>query len=118
MRVGLLPRVPGVLGIICGVLFVIPITPFPILQVFWLLALAALFGGRWPSGTPPAWETGQAQPWPTQQQVREEREAARRERQGLPPPEPAPAGVEVHGAPPPAPTVHPSSKKRKRKRRR
>jgi hypothetical protein len=118
MRVGLLTRFLGVLGIICGVLFVIPLAPLPILQVFWLLALAMLFSGRWPNGTPPAWETGRPEPWPSQQQVREQREAARRERQGLPPPEPAPSGPDLQGAPPPSPAVHPSSKKRKRKRRR
>jgi hypothetical protein len=78
MRAGLLTRFMGVLGIIVGVLFVIPIgSPLPIVQTFWLLALAALIAGRWPNGVPPAWRTGEAVPWPTQQQLREARERSR-----------------------------------------
>ena len=54
MRVGLLSRFMGVLGIIVGILFVIPIgSPVPVVQAFWLVALAVLFAGRWPSGAPP-----------------------------------------------------------------
>jgi hypothetical protein len=118
MRVGLLTRFMGVLGIICGVLFIIPLAPLPVIQAFWLVALAVLFAGRWPNGNPPAWQTGRAEPWPSQQQLREQRDAARRERQGLPPPEPPAPGPELPGSPPPEPTrAHPSSKKRKRKRR-
>jgi MFS family permease len=122
MRVGLLTRFMGVLGIIVGVLFIVPIgSSLPIVQAFWLLALGVLFLGRWPSGMPPAWVTGDAQPWPTQQEIREARadaqasggeerprRATRRER-AEPPETPAP---EV-----PARRPHPSSKKRKRKRR-
>ena len=127
MRAGLLTRFMGVLGIIVGVLFIIPIgSSLPIVQAFWLLALGVLFLGRWPSGMPPAWVTGEAQPWPTQQELREarmeaqaakgiggdaerpSRRAGRRER-AEPPETPAP---EL-----PARRPHPSSKKRKRKRR-
>ena len=121
MRVGLLSRFMGIVGIFAGVLFVIPFTPLPVVQIFWLGAAAVLFAGRWPSGMPPAWQTGRAEPWPSQQQMREEREAARRERQGLPPPEPKPPEPVVAGdarSPEPSPAAHPSSKKRKRKRRR
>jgi hypothetical protein len=122
MRIGLLTRFMGVAGMFSGFLFVIPVAPVPILQIFWLAAAGVLFAGRWPSGTPPAWQTGRAEPWPSQQQVREEREAARREREGLPPPEPkapepVPAGA-GSGSPAPVPGPHPTSKKRKRKRRR
>jgi len=60
MRVGLLTRFMGVLGIIVGVLFVIPLGPLPVVQAFWLIALAALFAQRWPSGQPPAWASGKA----------------------------------------------------------
>ena len=56
MQAGLLSRFMGVLGIIVGVLFVIPLgSPLPVVQCFWLLALAPLFLGRWPNGNPPAW---------------------------------------------------------------
>ena len=107
MRVGLLTRFMGVLGIIVGVLFVIPLGTLPIVQAFWLAALSALLLGRWPNGVPPAWQSGQAEPWPSQQELREEREKAA----GAAAPEPAPAGA-------PAGPSHPVSKKRKRKKRR
>ena len=81
MRVGLLTRFMGVLGIIVGALFIVPLgSSLPIVQAFWLLALGALFLGHWPPGLPAAWTTGEAQPGPTQQEVREARMAARGER--------------------------------------
>jgi hypothetical protein len=111
MRVGLLTRFMGILGIIVGVLFVVPLAPGPpVVQSFWLGALAALFAGRWPSGIPPAWTTGRAVPWPSQQELREQRE-------GTLEPEPAPAA----GAPTsasPSPRSASGSRKRKRKKRR
>ncbi len=57
----------GVIGIILGALFVLPLIASPIIQLFWLLALGALFLGRWPGGRGPAWETGDADPWPSAQ---------------------------------------------------
>ena len=66
MRVGLLTRFMGVLGVICGALIVLPIlSPLPIVQTFWLGAMALLLAGRWPNGLPPAWTTGEAVPWPS-----------------------------------------------------
>jgi hypothetical protein len=35
-----------------------------VILTLWLLLLGVLFLGRWPGGTPPAWRTGQAEPWP------------------------------------------------------
>ena len=126
MRVGLLTRFMGVLGIIVGVLFMgvlgllIPLgTSLPIVQAFWLVALGVLFLGRWPGGMPPAWVTGEAQPWPTQQELRESRLEQRdddekprrgaRRAQAEEPETPAPQMPERR--------PHPSSKKKKRKRR-
>ena len=81
MRVGLLTRFMGVLGVICGVLIVLPIlSPLPIVQTFWLGAMALLLLGRWPNGMPPAWSTGEAEPWPSQQAVREARRRGARAR--------------------------------------
>jgi hypothetical protein len=112
MRTGLLTRFMGILGIIVGVLFVIPLgSPLPVVQTFWLLALAALIAGRWPNGVPPAWASGRAEPWPSQQELREARTRA------APRPE-APARDDVEADEGEAGTAHPSSKKRKRKRRR
>lgn len=81
MRAGLLTRFMGVLGIITGILIVIPVgSPLPIVQTFWFAALAMLFAGRWPSGMPAAWNTGEAQSWPSQQELRERAVAARAEK--------------------------------------
>lgn len=78
MRVGLLTRFMGYLGVFVGVLVLFPIgSPVPIVQGFWLLALAYLFSGRWPSGVPAAWRTGKAEPWPSSAEVRAQRAQAR-----------------------------------------
>jgi hypothetical protein len=115
MRVGLLTRFMGVLGIIVGVLFVIPLGPLPIVQAFWLVALAPLIALRWPGGQPPAWVTGEAEPWPSATEVRQQREAQRNrtEAKAI---QHAPAASEPDGAEPVRP-AHPSSKKRRKKRR-
>jgi hypothetical protein len=107
MRVGLLTRFMGVLGIICGALIVLPIlSPLPIVQTFWLGAMALLLLGRWPNGVPPAWVTGEAQPWPTQQEARDARSRA-----SEPEPDPEPETRSGDGR------AHPASRKKKRKRR-
>jgi hypothetical protein len=61
MRVGLLTRFMGVLGIALGPALVLG---FGLLILpLWLVALGVLFLGRWPRGMPPAWVTGRAEPW-------------------------------------------------------
>jgi hypothetical protein len=78
MRVGLLTRFMGYLGIFTGILVLFPIgSPVPVVQGFWLLALAYLLSGRWPSGLPPAWSSGRAERWPSAQSLREQRMTAR-----------------------------------------
>lgn len=65
MRSGLLSRFMGVLGIILGALFVLPLIASPVIQLFWLIALGLLFMGTWPgAGRGPAWASGQPIPWP------------------------------------------------------
>jgi hypothetical protein len=131
MRVGLLTRFMGVLGIIAGtlvalsVLFLVSVEGgLPFVRIFWLLALGALFLGHWPGGMPPAWVTGEAQPWPTQQEIREQRMALQAQRSAgtaAPPPRRPRRGradpPETPAPEPPARKPHPSSKKKKRKRR-
>ncbi|MBS1869534.1 MAG: hypothetical protein JSS99_07715 [Actinobacteria bacterium] len=73
MRAGLLTRFLGYLGVISGVLFVLMFVPIPIVQAYWLGALAMLFAGRLPNGTPPAWQSGEAIPWPSPADMREQR---------------------------------------------
>jgi MFS family permease len=134
MRVGLLTRFMGVLGVIVGVAVapILPIDQQGIIRVFWLAALGMLFLGRLPGGRPKAWATGEAEPWPTQQQLREQRAAmqadaaaAEGEDEG---PSARPSRRSAAAPPPKAPSPrrpdpaapgaeHSASKKKKRKRR-
>ena len=70
MRVGLLPRPLGYIGIFAGALILFPIIVVPVVQMGWLLAVGYLLSGRWPSGVPPAWRTGKAEPWPSSNEMR------------------------------------------------
>ena len=74
MRAGLLSRFMGILGIIIGALNVLPLLgELPIVQLFWFGALGVLFLGRWPGGRGPAWESGEAEPWPSAAEVAAQR---------------------------------------------
>lgn len=111
MRIGLLTRFLGFLGIIAAVLIVLPIVPGQVIQSFWLISVGLLLLGRVRGGLPPAWRTGKAEPWPSNQELAAARRgAAAEQRGGSPEPAPKPAPVTADRA-------HPSSKKRKRKRR-
>ncbi|HEY5188619.1 MAG TPA: hypothetical protein VII87_06260 [Solirubrobacteraceae bacterium] len=112
MRQGLLSRFMGYLGIFAGVLVLFQITQIPIVQGYWLAALGYLFSGRWPTGLPPAWTSGRAEPWPPSS-MRGQSMTQRSPRRGSPEPIPAPAPA---GAPLPARTRS-GTPKRKRKRR-
>jgi hypothetical protein len=61
MRVGLLTRFFGTLGMAIGV-SVLFIGLFGLF--LWVLALGLVILNRWPGGRPPAWEAGEAVPWP------------------------------------------------------
>jgi hypothetical protein len=113
MRVGLLTRFLGYLGVFSALLFVIPFVPIPIVQVYWLGALAVLFLGRSPSGVPAAWERGEAVPWPSAQEQRERRvREAEARRDG----EQAAVEPAVEGAAAPAPSADAARRKRKKRR--
>ena len=78
MRVGLLSRFMGIIGAIIGGLYVLPILSGPlIVQLFWLLAIGVLFLGHWPGGRGPAWETGEAEPWPSADRAARGRRSSR-----------------------------------------
>jgi hypothetical protein len=113
MRVGLLSRFMGYLGIFAGVLVLFQITQVPVVQGYWLLAFGYLVSGRWPTGVPPAWRSGRAEPWPSSQQMRGSRLGAagngRAKRS-------AKVAPETVGAPAPD-IVRSGGSKRKRKRR-
>ena len=120
MRVGLLPKVLGWLGVLVGVFFLFPIAGSigPILQGLWLAAVAVVIYGRWPGGTPPAWEAGVAVPWPRPERPPRGAAPARgsRQRRGQPPPETSTAVAVSDDEPTSDPS--PATAKRKRKRRR
>jgi hypothetical protein len=61
MRVGLLTRFFGTLGMAIGV-SVLFIGLFGLF--LWMLGLGLLILDRWPGGRPPAWDAGEAVPWP------------------------------------------------------
>ena len=105
MKAGLLTRFLGILGIIAGVLILLPIpTPIPPVQIFWLAALGLLFAGRLPGGMPPAWRTGKAAPWPSPGEVQATRDRQRR-------------GGEPVAATAAKPATRPPSSNRKKKRK-
>jgi hypothetical protein len=109
-RVGLMSPFMGILGVVTGALLVLQIVPVVpvIVQAFWLGALGSLYIGNWPGGRGPAWESVEAEPWPTPQ------------RRGEPPPEDGNGkgrsllGPSNGQEPEPVPE-RPSSRKRRRK---
>jgi hypothetical protein len=121
MRVGLLTRFIGFLGIAAAAasLLLIGSAPALLVEIFWLMSTAYLLWGRWPSGDPPAWRTGQAVPWPSSAELREQRLAASgrgrqangRARQAPKRDQPARAPVSASSG------SRPGATKRKRKRR-
>jgi hypothetical protein len=116
MRVGLITRWMGILGIFTGVLVFLPLggATLGFVPAFWLLAMGFLYLGRWPNGDPPAWAAGEARPWPSQAELRA-KQAAEREgssKRAKPPL----ARVEGDLVPEPAPPVSGSSRRRRRKR--
>jgi hypothetical protein len=62
MRTGVLSRFWAALGMALGVTVLLGIILFLLL---WLVYLGLLIGGWVPGGRPPAWEAGEAIPWPT-----------------------------------------------------
>jgi hypothetical protein len=61
MRVGLLTRFWGSLGMALGAVSFI----FFQFTLLWFVYLGLLIAGLVPGGKPPAWQSGEAEPWPT-----------------------------------------------------
>ncbi len=78
MNQGLLTRFLGYLGMFSGALVLFQITQVPVVQCFWLFAVAYLVSGRWPTGLPPSWLSGRPEPWPSGAEARAARAAAGR----------------------------------------
>ena len=117
MRVGLLTRFLGIIGVIIGALIVLPLVPGvrEIVQIFWLGAVGAVILGIWPGGRGRAWETGEADVWLS---AAEQRRAVLREQRAGAEPEPASDDEESVEEPPDERPDHPTSRKRRKKRRR
>jgi hypothetical protein len=120
MRVGLLTRFLGYLGMVAGAasLLLFGSPPALLVEIFWLGAIAYLLFGRWSGGDPEAWRSGTAVPWPSAQEQRDRGAASR----GAARPKPSgrPAGKPARPADAPVTTTartRSSTPKRKRKRR-
>jgi len=110
LRTGLLTRFFGTLGMALGVSLIL-LPQAPVVIALWFGYLGLLFLGRVPRGRPPAWEAGEAIPWPKPgeepgPETGQNGEAIRGE-----------ASEDAGGAEP-SPGGQPGSGKRKRKRRR
>jgi hypothetical protein len=114
MRVGLLPKLLGWVGVFAGAFVLFPVGAIvPVVQGFWLAAVAVVIYGRWPQGNPPAWEAGIAVPWPSAQRAGQAPRGEPRQRRGR---QAAPAAVAVEEPPPPRAASGGTKRKRKRRR--
>jgi hypothetical protein len=110
MRVGLLTRSIGILGMAAGALFIVPIVPIPIVQFLFLVGVGLMLLEKGGLVRPPAWAAVEAIPWVNERQ--QERAAARARSRRRTSQAAALAPVPT---PPPAPSPS-ASKKRKRRR--
>ena len=107
MRAGLETRFLGIIGIVIGALYVLPLFPGGplIVQIFWLGALGAVLLDFYPGGRGEAWSTGTAVHWPS---------AAERRREALA----AQAAADAPGEPGPHEETEPAETPRRRRKRR
>lgn len=107
LRVGLVPRWLGILGMFSGLLILLPNigATLQLIPAFWMVMTGILLAGKWMGGDPPAWEAGEARPWPSRAQMAAERKG-----------EPVPAAAGAGDvAPAPRPQQAGTSRKRRRK---
>jgi hypothetical protein len=64
MRLGLFTRFWGAVGMAFGLFLVIPLLPPIPGLVLWFAVTGLMLAGLWPRPLPPAWEAGEAVPWP------------------------------------------------------
>lgn len=121
MRVGLLTRFLGYLGMTASAASVLLLGSAPALlvEILWLVSISVLLLGFWPNGDPPAWRSGEAVPWPSSSEMRQERiraaaQTKERGRAGAPRPDATPQAEPVAAFGQPTRATTP---KRKRKRR-
>src|SRR5262249_18510410 len=101
---GLLTRMLGIVGIAVGAFLILQLPLVgPLLQILFQASIALLYFQLWMGGTPPAWDSGKAEPW----EPRDRGVPARQEAKHAPQPAPVPAT-------PPAPSPPPRRKLKKR----
>ena len=64
MRLGLLSRFWGAVGMAFGLFLIIPLLPPIPGLVLWFAITGLMLAGLWPRPLPPAWAAGEAMPWP------------------------------------------------------
>lgn len=106
LRTGVLTRFWGTLGMVAGIALVLG--PLVVIALAWFLYFGLLTLGAVPGGQPPAWEAGEAVPWPTPG----ERAAAELE------PSEGPEGPEGDGAQPGPEDRGPSGPERRKRKQR
>jgi hypothetical protein len=128
VRVGLQPRWMGIVGGVGGLILLVPSEILSLIPAFWMVGTGILLMGRIPTD-PPAWAAGEARPWPSQAQVRAERDVdsdppapaakGKGRRSGRAGPSPPESGPDANGvAPEPVLPAGPDpGAKRRRKRR-
>jgi Domain of unknown function (DUF4386) len=120
IRTGLLSTFAGVIGVIGGILFVLPLGPPQLLLFFWLVSVSMVCLDRWPGGRGPAWASGEMIKWPTTMERRGMAQggAARapKQRRGRPEPE-AETEAEAGAIEDSAETAGQTRTSRKRKRK-
>ncbi len=108
-RVGLLTRFFGTLGMALGAALIL-LPQAPIFLALWLGWLGLIFIDRVPNGRPPAWDAGEAVPWPAPGQQRAQTKGERDTVEGT--------GREADAGTNGAGSSSGPTQKRKRKRRR
>jgi MFS family permease len=116
MRVGLLTKFLGILGIVVGALYVLGVV-FPLgtdaIRLFWIVAVGLVVLGWWPGGRGPAWESGYPEEWlsPAQRKALEQAEVEEEPA----PPTPAPSNGNGNGGDDASRTRTPRKRKKKRR---
>jgi hypothetical protein len=126
MRVGLLSRFWGALGMAFGLFLIIPIFPPVPGLVLWFAAIGLMFIGVWPRPLPPAWGAGEAVPWarpgdsigPPPDRTGADGTVEGSGREISEPPLPEDGGPTGEGAAPPEPPYGETQGQRRKKRKR
>jgi hypothetical protein len=122
MRTGLLTRFWAMLGLALGIsLLLVPVGIFGL--VLWFAVIGLMLAGWWPTPLPPAWEAGEAIPWPSRSEdigppPEQRGPSGTVEGSGRQIPQPQPPETDGLAGEQPEPGDTPGQRRKKRKRRR